>query len=208
MGFYAPAQLIQDARRHNVTIKPVDAMISEWDSTLETTNKNAKINVRLGLRLIKGLSKKGAYKLIERRSKKYFKTKQALLYAAQLSRQDMQLLAASDALLSPDIDRRSAIWLVTGIEKPIPIFYESVQKNDKVKFNPLSEGENIYADYKSIGLTLRSHPLKLLRPQLDSLKAKCALHIKNLKKTEKTRAIGIVINRQRPSSERVFYSSL
>ncbi len=200
MGFYAPAQLIQDARRHNVTIKPVDAMISEWDSTLETTNKNAKINVRLGLRLIKGLSKKGAYKLIERRSKKYFKTKKALLYAAQLSRQDMQLLAASDALLSPDIDRRSAIWLVTGIEKPIPIFYESVQKNDKVKFNPLSEGENIYADYKSIGLTLRSHPLKLLRPQLDSLKAKCALHIKNLKKTEKTRAIGIVINRQRPSS--------
>ncbi len=198
MGFYAPSQLIQDARKHNVVVEPADVLVSDWDSTLELKSSGKVKAVRLGLRIIKGLSKKGAYKLIYARNKDNVKTIRSLLNKAQLSSLDLESLAAADTLSSSN-NRRTAMWLVSGIEKSIPLFKNECHKDDKVYLKPLTEGENIIADYKSVGFTLRNHPLKLIRPSLTRLGTICANSIKHVH-TKNIRISGIVISRQKPSS--------
>ena len=175
-------------------------MISDWDSSIELTADRKTKTVRLGLNLIKGLSKVGAIKLIACREKKQFSSKEEFLSLAQLSMKDMQSLAEADALSFPQSDRRSAIWMVTGIQKINSIFKNLTEKENNVELKKLTEGENIIADYNSIGLTLRSHPLQLIRPQLTEMGIICTNQIDYHIKCKTICTSGIVINRQKPAS--------
>ena len=200
MGFYAPAQLIQDAQRHNVNVKPPNLLLSNWNCSLESNKRQKKNTVRLGLKMIKGLSKSGAQHLLKIRKEKKTLSQKELLIAARLSSKDMKALAQADALSLPDGNRRSALWLVSGIKNPAPIFENQPSKDDKAELPELTEGENIVADYEAIGTSLRNHPLKLLRNDLVALRTITASHIKKSPNGKIVRTSGIVINRQRPSS--------
>ena len=199
MGFYAPSQLIIDARKHGVKVLPIDVNISEHDCTLEPANKS-KHALRLGLRLINGLSSNGIECIIEARQQQPFENAQDLASRAQLNQKDLQCLAAANALQSLTGDRHRAFWQVAGIEKDMPLF-ESPQFNEAdVMLSKPSEAQNIIADYAITGLTLGRHPLELLRPRLNKRRICTAEQLWQLPNDTRATVAGLVICRQRPGS--------
>jgi error-prone DNA polymerase len=220
MGFYAPAQLVQDTRRHGVEVRPVDVMKSKWDCTLEESGLRENAGnpallldpescvpsaviqpaVRLGLRMVKGLSQSGAQRLIDTRSSKQFESVEALLLAADLSRRDMNALAAAGALESMAGHRRDAVWLVAGMEKRPTLLASAPIIESRVGLTAPTEGQDILADYASIGLTLRRHPLALLRPRLNKLSMSTAEELKNTPTGKLVQVAGLVTCRQHPGT--------
>ena len=199
MGFYAPAQLVNDARRHGVEMRPTDVRFSQWDCTLER-GKAGEPAVRLGLRMIKGFTEQGAHRLVQVREEQVFYGAQDLARRAKLNRRDMNLLADSGALKPLSGHRHKAKWDVLGVE-PMPPLLESTEFNEGVPLLPVpGEGENLVADYATLGLTLGRHPLSLLRDRLNTLGLLDAAHIGELSHGDRVRTAGLVINRQRPST--------
>ena len=199
MGFYAPSQLIQDARRHGVEVRPVDATTSEWECSLEY-DAGAEPALRLGLCLMKGLSQVGAERLVTARNEQAFRDTADLASRATMDGKDLQALAAADALAAISGHRRNALWQVKGIEILPPLLTEAPINECAPRLIPPSEGENLVADYTSIGLTLGRHPLALLRPQLDGQRMMTAAQLKTLPHGRLTRVTGLVTGRQRPGT--------
>ncbi len=200
MGFYAPGQLVQDARRHGVAVRPVDVCESFWDCTLEPLPRQAQPALRLGLRLVKGLSHAGAERLLEARAQAVFADVADLARRARLDRKDLECLAAADALGTLAGNRYQARWEVLGVEEPLPVLADAGIREALPMLRPPTEGDNIVRDYASIGLTLRRHPLALLRPHLESLNLRTADRIRGLPHGQAVRTGGLVINRQRPGT--------
>jgi error-prone DNA polymerase len=226
MGFYAPAQLVQDAQRHGVEVRPVDVLVSEWDCTLEARRSLPSLPrrggaegdgvvqqpvIRLGLRMVKGLSKDAAERLIEvRRNLSPLPLRErggsegsefeSLALAAQLDRHDMNALAAAGALATIAGHRREAAWTVTGIHPRPPVLGEAPIVEAMPRLNAPTEGDDLVADYASLGLTLGRHPIALLRPQLARLRMVTAAELRQMPHGKLTRAAGLVIGRQRPDT--------
>src|SRR5262249_51162239 len=120
MGFYAPAQLVRDARVHGVEVRAVDVQASDWDCTLEPGADGAPV-LRLGLRLVKHLSEAGAARIVMARVQGAFGNASELAERAQLDRRDLEALAAADALASLTGHRHRAVWQVSGVERPLPL---------------------------------------------------------------------------------------
>ena len=307
MGFYAPSQLVQDAQRHGVEMRPVDVLVSEWDCTLErgagaaearkrgpdlgrgsdrggghgrplasdlgshphewgpcsasmaapfkwgcdrgsvqmpaqsipvpmpvtgshllmeppfagTLERGAESQpaIRLGLRMVKGLSEGTAQRLVEARRRllsesenhesriashasrvTHYDFLEDLARAAELNRHDMNALAAAGALASVVGHRRQAVWAVTGIEPRPPVLEDAPILDVTPRLLPPSEGQDLVADYASLGLTLGRHPVALLRPRLDRLRMVTAAQLKQLPHGKLAHAAGIVIGRQRPDT--------
>ena len=199
MGFYAPAQLIQEARRQGVTVAPVDVRRSEWECTLEAAAGSPGPQLRLGLRMIKGLPRAGVERLMKARAEADFLTVQDLARRASLSKGDLQRLAAAGALAGLAGNRHQAAWLVMGMEPALPLIGTVVE--EAVPALPLpTEGENIRADYANLGLTLERHPLALLRFQLGQRRVVTAAEVRARRHGQLIRTAGIVIGRQRPAS--------
>lgn len=163
MGFYAPAQLVRDAREHGVTVRPIDAGASAWDCMVE----GAERALRLGLCLVKGLSREAADRLIEARRVGPYRDLDDLARRAALSRHDLECLAAADALRGLAGHRHQAYWQTSGLEAPTPLFEDSSIDAAAPLLRAPGEGESILADYAASGLSLRRHPLALLRPRLE-----------------------------------------
>tara|TARA_B110000967_G_scaffold118281_1_gene121069 strand:- start:12456 stop:13319 length:864 start_codon:yes stop_codon:yes gene_type:complete len=211
MGFYLPAQLIQDARRHGVEVLTVDVNESCYDSTLEFEKKLLdKPALRLGFSLVKGLSVLGAESICLARNSGRFTSVQDLLTRAALNKKDSESLAAADALNTLSGDRHRAFWTVAGADKPLP-FFESqadrqaltIEQSDfgvDVLLPVPSEANNIMADYASTGFTLRRHPVALLRPHLDLYKVTSASGLVSIQNESFIKAVGIVTSRQRPQT--------
>jgi error-prone DNA polymerase len=211
MGFYLPAQLIQDARRHGVVVLTVDVNESCYDSTLEFgENMFDKPSLRLGFSLVKGLYVLGAESICLARSSGRFTSVQDLLTRAALNKKDSESLAAADALKVLSGDRHRAFWTVAGADKPLP-FFESqsdrqaltIEQSDfgvDVLLPVPSEANNIMADYVSTGFTLRRHPVALLRPHLDLYKVTSANGLVSRQNESFIKAVGIVTSRQRPQT--------
>ena len=205
MGFYAPAQLVRDARRHGVEVRPVDVGVSVWDCTLEQ-REDGQPALRLGLRLVKALSRNGADRLIEARRRQAFDSVQDLAARAALDRGDLEALAAAGAFASLSGNRHLAFWEVAGTERPLPLEKPllDVPRAGAHEPTPLlrtpTEGERIVADYASIGLTLGRHPLALLRGSLRSQQLVSAGDLDGLPHGEPVRTAGIVLMRQRPGT--------
>ena len=193
MGFYAPAQLVQDTRRHGVEVRPIDVGVGDWDCTLEG-NPPA---LRLGLRMVKGLSRAGAERITAARP---FRDAQDLARRARLNRHDLEALAAADALRGLCGNRHQARWQVLGIEAPLPLGEMPALPEPLPLLRRPTEGEDIVADYGSLGLTLRRHPLALLRPVLTRLSFQSAREVLGLTHGRSAHAAGLVITRQRPGT--------
>jgi hypothetical protein len=187
MGFYAPAQLVRDARSHGVEVRPADATVSEWDCTLER-REDGRPALRLGLRLVKHLSQEGAgiTELAER---------------AALDRRDLEALAAADALAALSGHRYRAVWQVSGVDRPLPLLPADTQGPEGIPLlRAPREGHDIVADYASLGLTLRRHPLALLRDKLEKRGVTDTQALWGLPNGRWVTAAGLVITRQRPGS--------
>ncbi len=197
MGFYAPAQLVQDARRHGVDVRPADVRYSDYDCTLEGPLSESPA-LRLGLRLVKGLSRQGAESVVAARLEQPFADVADLIARAKLDRRDTQALAAADALHGLARHRHRAFWDVSAQQRPTPLFGQPVFEEGEPLLRPPREGENIVADYASTGLTLRRHPLSLLRSRLAARRLLSAEELRALGHGRFARTAGLVICRQHP----------
>jgi error-prone DNA polymerase len=200
MGFYAPAQLVRDARSHGVEVRPVDVASSAWDCTLER-RADGRPALRLGLRLVKHLSSEGATRLLAARAVKAFDTIADLAERGKLDRRDMEALAAADALAGLAGHRHRAVWQVSGVERALPLLPAATAQQEGIPLlRAPREGQDIVADYGSTGLTLRRHPLCLLR---EKLRQRGVLPMQDLwgqPNGAKVITAGLVITRQRPGS--------
>jgi error-prone DNA polymerase len=184
MGFYAPAQLVQDARRHGVEVLPADVNASDWDCTLENGA------LRLGLRMVSGLSEAAGRRLAAGRP-------HASVTALEVNRKDLRRLAAAGALHSLAGHRRLAYWAATGAGPRAPLDAAPVEPPAPALCAP-REGEDIIADYASLGLTLGRHPLALLRKRLKGFRT--AEELKNSLHGSSVQVAGLVTCRQRPDT--------
>jgi error-prone DNA polymerase len=189
MGFYSPSQLVQDARRHGVEVRPADALLSQWDCTLEEGA------VRLGLRMVGGLAAAAGERAVASRPSA---SVEELARRAGLNRKDLNCLAAAGALQSLAGHRRNAHWIASGVEKETAFLPSA--GNDKIELEPASEGEEIVADLRSLGLTLGRHPLALLREILSSRGFFSAARLNQLPHGSRARTAGLVTCRQRPGT--------
>jgi error-prone DNA polymerase len=194
MGFYAPAQLVQDARRHGVEVRSVDVTVSEWECTLEASA------LRLGLLMVKGLPQASAERVLRARTERAFDSVADLARRAGLDRQALKCLAAADALAALSGHRRMAHWQIAGLD-PAPMLLRDapVRETDPALPAP-TEGESLVADYASLGLTLGRHPLALLRERLKRKRLATAAEIRAMPHGRFARAAGIVTGRQRPDT--------
>ena len=200
MGFYAPAQLVRDARSHGVEVRPADATVSEWDCTLERCD-DGRAALRLGLRLVKHLSQEGARRLLAARMVRPFEDLEDLAERAALDRRDLEALAAGDALARLSGHRYRAVWQVSGVERPLPLLPADTQGPEGIPLlRAPREGHDIVADYASLGLTLRRHPLALLRDRLEKRGLIDTQALWELPNGRWVKTAGLVITRQRPGS--------
>ncbi|MDM0072762.1 error-prone DNA polymerase [Variovorax sp. J2P1-59] len=219
MGFYSPSQLVQDARRHGVEVRPVDVTASEFDSSLEAREPDAPRMpdgtdvrhagrlghpdppaVRLGLRIVSSLSEAGAGRLLAARTQAPFTSTEDLALRAELDAKDMAALAAADALMSLSGHRRQQVWDATA-QRRAPALLKGVPIDEPALQLPAApEGEEILGDYVSLGLTLRRHPLALLRPRLARMNLMSAEQLRSLPSGQTVRACGMVKGRQRPQT--------
>ena len=205
MGFYAPAQIVQDVRRHGVEVMVVDVTESDWDCTLFLASQHSSQDeknqpaLRLGLRMVNGLSREGAARLTAARAQRSFDSVEDLALRGRLEKRDLKCLAAAGALAALAGHRRQAYWNVAGIEHNTPLALASVEEIQP-ELLPLSEGQNLAADYASLGLTLGRHPLALLRNTLQRQRLVTAEALRAFPHGRIARAAGLVINRQRPGT--------
>jgi error-prone DNA polymerase len=195
MGFYSPSILIQDAQRHGVTVLPPDVTASDWDSTLDQEGA-----VRLGLREIKGFAQAAADGIAAARGSRPFRDVEDLAARTGLQRRDLDLLAAADALQKLAGHRRQAAWAATAAVVQGDLFDSVPLAEAGVALPAPSKGENLIADYRHLGLTLRPHPLTLLRRQLAERRFIPAAELKRSGHRALVRAAGIVVGRQRPGT--------
>jgi error-prone DNA polymerase len=200
MGFYAPAQLVRDARAHGVEVRPVDLGTSEWDCSLERREDGCAA-LRLGLRMVKHLSQEGAQRLLAARASRPFDGIADLGERAALDRRDLEALAAADALAGIAGHRHRAVWQVTGIERPLPLLPAATASEEGIPLlRAPREGQDIVADYGSTGLTLRRHPVALLREKLEKRGILPTQQLWGQPNGRWVKTAGLVITRQRPGS--------
>lgn len=230
MGFYGPSQLVQDAQRHGVTVLPADVQHSDWDCTLQqdgneidayalpdkdTLLSNAydvmasptwpqgdapQPAVRLGLRLVKGLGEADVRRVLAARATGRFLSTEDLALRAGLGAGALRALAAADALRSLSGHRRQQIWDASALQQAPPLLRAAPVHEATLALPAAPEGEAVAFDYAALGLSLRSHPLALLRPLLAPRRLLTAAQLRDLPDRSLVRACGLVVTRQQPGT--------
>ena len=201
MGFYAPAQIVRDAREHQVEIRPICANNSAWDNILERRTDGA-LALRLGFRQIKGFKEEDANWIMAARGNGY-PDPESLWQRAGVTPAALERLAEADAFLDMGLNRRDALWKVKAIrgQMPLPLFNDPIEgegiQEPKVSLAPMHLGEEVVEDYVSMRLSLRAHPMELLRPAMPDLTPHGDLVTAPLQRTV---VCGLVITRQRPGT--------
>lgn len=198
LGFYPPSQLVQDAKRHGLEVRPVDVMVSDIDCTLEELPHAPA--VRLGLRLISGLKAETLKRLIAARSECVFESAEDLARRARIEQGEMKTLAGADALMSLSGHRRQQVWDAAALRSVPELLREAPVGEDVLELEQAPEGEEIVFDYASLGLTLRRHPLALLRPRLDKYRMATSEQLDQMPDGRLVRYCGIVTLRQQPDT--------
>ncbi len=201
MGFYQPAQIVIDARKHGVEVRPVDINHSQWDNTLEERS-GKYCALRLGFRQVKGLREDDVQILIANRFKGYHTIQQ--LNTAGLSQAAIELLSDADAFRSINLDRREALWEVPALaDKPIGLFEKQPSESAKetqITLPFMTDGEHVVQDYAAIGLSLKAHPVSFVREKLKLLHVTAANDLSALKNGYHVKVAGLVTVRQRPGT--------
>ncbi|HEX6550129.1 MAG TPA: error-prone DNA polymerase, partial [Gammaproteobacteria bacterium] len=201
MGFYAPAQLVADARRHGVEMRPVDINASDWECTLEAREGETQPALRFGLLMISGINAAAGQRIVAARRAGRFASVAELAQRAGLDRRPLQALALSGALSGLAGHRHRAQWAALGVEAPLPLGEMPVSEAVPLLAAP-GEGSDLVADYASTGVTLGRHPLALLRSRLSAEHIRCADALAELRNGMPVRVAGLVTHRQRPGSAR------
>jgi error-prone DNA polymerase len=210
MGFYQPAQLVQDAQRHAVRVLPVDVRYSDWDCALES--HRGSLALRLGLRMVKGMREGSARRMEQARKEQPFAAVQDLTNRAGLDRHDLAVLAEAATLRGLAGHRHRARWEVAATEKPVDDLltekgpdttsgeklYPIPFSDPLITIRPPTEVDDTRADYASTGLTLGRHPIALIRPLLRHRRAITARELREHPHGSRVRACGLITMRQRP----------
>ena len=211
MGFYSPSQIVQDARRGSaereaVEVLPVDVMHSDWDSTLvggrpwrNEDDRGEQPAIRLGLRQVAGLPEAVARRIVEARAQRPFSDIADLCLRAALDEKARTVLAEADALRSLSGHRNAARWAVAGIERRLPLLPGSPEEAP-VELPAPRRGEELLADYHSVGLTLREHPMALLRAQMTQRRILGLRALRERRHGSGVHVAGLVTQRQRPGT--------
>ena len=198
MGFYAPAQLIQDARQHQVEVRPVDVNHSEWDCTIE---ENA---IRLGFRMIVGLHGASAETIVAARASGQFVSTNDFLRRSHLPQAQATILADADAFGSLSHSRRVALWNAMMVESQPrqQSLFDALEPEDDFTSNlPVMDAEEeVYADYRTTGMSLRSHPLAFHRREIESLGVIPTGDLPHIADGTRVKVAGLVLLRQRPGT--------
>lgn len=210
MGFYSPDQILQDARRHGLQILPVDVSASDWDCSLEPLpaqpgraekGLSGQPAVRLGLRMIKGFRQEDGRCIESARRQRAFVDIADLAERARLDVRAQELLADAGALRALAGDRYRARWEVAGVEKQLGLFAELPRQEEApVNLPRPSVGEDLQADYYSLGTTLGPHPLALLRAQLKARRCRSSRELLEVEHGRSVSVAGLVTGRQRPGT--------
>jgi error-prone DNA polymerase len=204
MGFYAPAQILRDLREHGVRVRAVDVNHSAHDCTLEPDEgSRGGFALRLGLRLVSGLPEQAAKAVAAAAP---FRDVADLIRRAGLDRGAMERLAQADALASLGLDRRGALWAASGVAAPAPLAADA--REPPARLPRATEGEEVVLDHAATGLSLRAHPLALLRPRLTALGLADSRALAAAPRGRWLRLPGLVLVRQRPGSAKgvVFFT--
>ena len=218
MGFYAPAQLVRNAREHGVEVLPVDVNHSDWDCTLEERGQGSGFRVqnseipnppitkfqmflRLGFNMLNGMSAAHAERIEQARQEGPFRSLDDFVRRTGLSRAVVTRLARAGAFGSLELDRRAALWEALGQDqRKLPLFDRIDEPTHPAFLPPMSAAEEVLADYRSAGLSLRAHPLQFLRADLERLGVVPAESLKTWPDGKPVRVAGIVLVRQRPGT--------
>ena len=215
MGFYAPAQIVRDAQAHRVAVRPLDVNASQWDCTLEPEKRSAEgLALRLGLRLAAGLAADDGQRVAEARRSgngSPYASVDEVVRRAGIGRKAIEALAEADGFAGMGLDRRSAIWEAKGVENDTPpllrLAARAVAAGEPPLLRELSPalpaeaaGQSVVLDYAATGLSLRQHPLALLRPRLRALGCRDTRDLAGLRAGQRIRLAGMVLMRQRPGT--------
>ena len=210
MGFYAPAQLVRDARAHGVEVRPVCINASRWDCALEE-GEGRLLPLRLGLRMVKGLSNEHGALIAAAAADAPFDSVEDAWRRSGVPAAALEKLADADAFRCLGLDRRQALWCVRGLAgKPLPLFAaaEARAHEPEVVLTPLSDGREVVEDYRAVQLSLRAHPLAFLRAELAPRGIVPAGELGQMKDGAKVSVAGIVLIRQRPGAGNVTFITL
>ena len=210
MGFYAPAQIVRDARQHGIEVRPVDVNASRWDCTLEAVNGSERHAVRLGLRMVKGLANKDGATLVAARGDKTYASVEELQRRSTVPAAALERLADADAFRPAlGLSRRAAIWAIRALrDEPLPLFAAAARVEETlpelaepvVALRPMNAGREVVEDYAALGFTLRRHPAGFLRADLAAQQiASCAAAM-GARDGRWISTAGLVLVRQRPGS--------
>ena len=249
MGFYAPAQIVRDAREHDVDVRPVCVNASRWDCTVEQdpprhlqgretarsaveglleaeeppppscgrspspakAGEEQYLPIRLGLRMVRGLSNDHAARILAAREERPFDSVEDVWRRSGVPVAALEKLADADAFAGLGLDRRQALWKVRGLgDAPLPLFAAADARDaePEVRLTPLTAGREVVEDYRTVQLTLRDHPLAFVRPELERLGSVPCAALKRIKDGRKVRLSGIVLIRQRPGAGNVTFVTI
>jgi error-prone DNA polymerase len=208
MGFYAPAQIVRDARDHGVEVRPICANASRWDCTLEPTVDETRFAVRLGLRMVKGLSNAHAAAIVTARARLPFRTIEDLWRRARVPVAALAQIAEADGFRpSLGLARREAIWAIRVLrDEPLPLFAAAADRKadekpePSIALRPMAAGGDVVEDYRHVGLSLRDHPVSFLREDLRRRGIVSCQAAMDARDGRWLAAAGIVLVRQRPGS--------
>jgi error-prone DNA polymerase len=209
MGFYAPAQLVRDAREHGVVVREVDIRHSYWDSTIEADGA-----LRLGLRIVTSFRQDWAEQIVKVRNRAAGLTCLGDLVRMRLPRPALQALAEADALRSLGTDRQTSSWLLDGVPdaEPLPLFANALPDAELAvgypRLPPILQVEDVLADYRIAGLSLKAHPMRQLRPSLAAEGILSCAQATTLADASKVRVAGVVLVRQRPGEGNVVFCTI
>ncbi|HJR14996.1 MAG TPA: error-prone DNA polymerase [Rhodanobacteraceae bacterium] len=200
MGFYSPDQLLQDVRRHGVTVAPVDVRHSNWDCTLEPDGHSGFV-LRMGLRMIRGFGGDDARRMEQARAAQPFADAADLCERAGLDARARERLADAGALRGLAGHRHRARWAVAGVEEQRPLLGKATRPREpQVRLPMPTVGEDLQADYATLGTTLGRHPLALLRAQLRARRCRSSKDLAGIPSGRHITAAGLVVGRQRPQT--------
>ncbi|WP_218585578.1 error-prone DNA polymerase [Pseudomonas sp. Marseille-P9899] len=200
MGFYSPDQILQDARRHRIETRPVDVHHSDWDCTLEP-GEDGQLALRLGLRQVRGFRQDDALRLVRVREERGFRDVADLCLRASLDGRARDLLADAGALAALAGHRYQARWEVAAVQAQLPLFAGIEPTAEApVELPAPSIGEDLFADYQSVGTTFGPHPLSLLRRRLTGLGCRSSQGLEGVAHGDVISVAGLVVGRQRPQT--------
>jgi error-prone DNA polymerase len=209
MGFYAPAQIVADARKHGVEVRPVSINDSHWDYTLEPARGRYRA-VRLGMRQVRGLANIHGAAIVAARGPSPFESVEEVWRRAGVPRVAIERLAEADAFHCIAADRRQGLWKVRGLgEAPLPLFAAADEREaefspeglePEVALRPMTDGREVVEDYRMTQLSLRAHPVSFLRDQLHDLKIVRCADLATIRDGRSIEVAGVILVRQRPGS--------